>query len=338
MKRTTLIKKGESVSSATLPGASPSRVLVTGGAGFIGRWIVHRLLAQGHDVWVLDNLANGSEENLREFAGHKRFHGLQKGDVANPEDVTKAFATAPQVVIHAAAEIEVQKSLDRPASHFAANVVGTYNVLEEARRVGARLAILGTCMVYDTAGNEAISETHATKPASPYAGSKLAAEDLAYSYFRGYGLPVTILRPFNTYGPFQKSNMEGGVVSIFVRKVLDGKDLSVFGDGTQTRDLLYVEDCAEFITTAAFHPKALGEVINAGLGRDIAIKDLALLIAKDPKKVKFVPHHHPQSEVMKLLCDRRKAKALLGWEPKVTLEEGIRRLTEWTKAQGAVAR
>jgi len=317
---------------------TPQRVLVTGGAGFIGRWVVARLLATGHETSVLDNLANGDEANLLEFTKHPKFRGLQRGDVRHHEDVRKAFEARPDVIVHAAAEIEVQKSLDDPRRHFDANVVGTYHVLEEARRRDARVALIGTCMVYDTAGQEPISEEHPTRPASPYAGTKLAAEDLAYSYFRGYGLPVTILRPFNTYGPFQKSNQEGGVVSIFVRRALQGQDLNVYGDGTQTRDLLYVEDCAEFIVTAAFHPKAAGEVLNAGLGRDIAIKDLALLIAKDPKRVKFVPHHHPQSEVQKLLCDRRKAKEVLGWEPKVTLEEGVRRLTDWMRTQGALAR
>jgi UDP-glucose 4-epimerase len=127
-------------------------------------------------------------------------------------------------------------------------------------------------------------------------------------------------------------------VSIFVRRALGGQDLNVFGDGTQTRDLLYVEDCADFIVAASFHPKAVGEVINAGTGRDIPIKELALLVAKDPAKVKFVPHHHPQSEVWKLQCDPRKAKALLGWEPRVGLEEGTRRLSAWMQAQGALAR
>lgn len=312
----------------------PARVLVTGGAGFIGRWVVQRFLAEGHEVEAFDDLSNGHEKNLREFEGHPRYRGLLTGDVRKRSDVAAAFRARPDVCIHAAAQIEVQKSLDDPSSHFDVNVQGTYHVLEEARRADTKVVVVGTCMVYDTAHAGAISETHPTRPASPYAGSKLAAEDLAYAWHRGYGLPVVLLRPFNTYGPFQKSNQEGGVVSIFARRALDGQDLQVFGDGTQTRDLLYVEDCADFILRAAFHPRAPGEIFNAGLGRDLPIKDLALRVVGDPKRVKLVPHHHPQSEIPKLLCDRRKAQAVLGWAPRVELDEGVRRLTEWMRASG----
>ena len=194
-----------------------------------------------------------------------------------------------------------------------------------------KVVLLGTCMVYDLSRGGAITEEHKIKPASPYAGSKVAAEALAESYYHGLKLPVVIVRPFNTYGPFQKANMEGGVVSIFVKRNLQGETLNIFGDGTQTRDLLYVEDCADFIVKAAFSENAVGEVINAGCGKDIFINDLAVLIAKDKNKIKHVPHHHPQSEIPKLLCDYSKAKKLLGWEPKVSLEEGIKRLEDWMK-------
>jgi nucleoside-diphosphate-sugar epimerase len=178
-----------------------------------------------------------------------------------------------------------------------------------------------------------ISETHPVRPVSPYAGSKLASEVLAESYCRGYGLPVVICRPFNTYGPHQKSNLEGGVVSIFVKQCLNGEDLNVYGDGTQTRDLLYVEDCVEFLYKASITEKAIGEVINAGLGKDIAIKDLARMICPDEKKIRLVPHHHPQSEIQKLVCDYSKARAILKWEPKVTLEAGISKMRSWLQSQ-----
>jgi nucleoside-diphosphate-sugar epimerase len=123
--------------------------------------------------------------------------------------------------------------------------------------------------------------------------------------------------------------MEGGVVSIFVNSLLQGQPLKIFGDGAQTRDLLYVEDCADFIVNASFDEKAVGEVINAGSGKDIAIKDLALLICKDPKRMKRVKHHHPQSEIPKLLCNYAKAKEILGWVPKTPLEE--EKTKEWIK-------
>jgi nucleoside-diphosphate-sugar epimerase len=140
---------------------------------------------------------------------------------------------------------------------------------------------------------------------------------------------MVILRPFNTYGPYQKSSAEGGVISIFIRRYLEGKDLLIYGDGEQTRDLLYVEDCVDFIVKAAFCKKAVGEVINAGTDRDITINDLALMICKDKTRIKHVPHIHPQSEIRKLVCNCQKARKWLGWESTTSLEEGIKKTLRW---------
>jgi nucleoside-diphosphate-sugar epimerase len=140
---------------------------------------------------------------------------------------------------------------------------------------------------------------------------------------------VAVIRPFNTYGPFQKSSGEGGVVAIFIKKELKQEDLCIYGDGTQTRDLLYVGDCARFIIMCGLSNKADGQLINAGTGRDITINDLAALISSGEARIKHVPHIHPQSEVPKLLCDYSKAQQLLGWEPQVSLEEGIRKTRDW---------
>ena len=242
------------------------------------------------------------------------------------------FEEKVDICIHLAAQINVHESLKNPSKSFFSNVIGTYNILEEAKKHNVKVVLIGTCMVYDMANNGAISENSPVKPASPYAGSKLAAENLADSYARGLGLPVVILRPFNTYGPFQKSNMEGGVVSIFIKNFLENKPLPVFGDGTQTRDLLYIEDCSDFIVRASFSDKTNGEVLNAGLGKDIAIKDLALMVCKDSSKIQFVPHIHPQSEIKRLICNYSKVKRLLNWEPLTSLEEGIEKTKEWIKA------
>jgi nucleoside-diphosphate-sugar epimerase len=180
---------------------------------------------------------------------------------------------------------------------------------------------------------EGIDEKHPLQPASPYAGTKLAAENLAESYYNGYDLPVTILRPFNTYGPYQKTGMEGGVVSIFIDRDIRGETLEIFGDGTQTRDLMYVTDCAEFIVDATFSDAAIGEVINAGTGSDVSINDLAQLIASEGTEIEHVEHHHPQSEIQKLRSDPTKANRLLGWEPEISLEEGVERLRRWMKEE-----
>ncbi|GAG71528.1 unnamed protein product, partial [marine sediment metagenome] len=157
--------------------------------------------------------------------------------------------------IHLAAQINVQESIDFPEKSFKNNIVGTFYLLEAGVQYNTKIILIGTCMVYDLAdGSKPISETHTVKPVSPYAGSKLAAEELALSYYYGLGLPVVVLRPFNTYGPFQKTDMEGGVVPIFVKRKLNNQKLLIFGDGTQTRDLLYVEDFPNLFTASLVIP------------------------------------------------------------------------------------
>ena len=303
-------------------------ILVTGGAGFLGRWVVEKLLDH-HKVVVLDNLSNGDVKNISAFHGKPNFR-FMKADVLEKELLNNAFKGI-DLCIHLAAQVNVQESLNYPERAFKNNVVGTYNVLEACRRNDVKIVLVGTCLIYDLALSKPINEKHPIKPRSPYAGSKVAAEEIAISYFHGHGLPVEITRPFNTYGPYQKSNMEGGVVNIFIRRYLEGKDLLVHGDGEQTRDLLYVEDCADFIVKAAFCEAAIGEVINGGTGNDISIKDLALMICKNKTRIKYIPHDHPQSEIRKLVCQYSKARKLLGWKPKTLLEEGIQKTVDWMR-------
>lgn len=310
--------------------------LVTGGAGFIGRWVVKNLLLKEKEVVVLDNLSNARKENLAEFSDNSNLLELIIDSVINKKIVESLFEKYKfSVCLHLAAQINVQESLDFPEKAFENNVIGTYNILESARKYNTKVVLIGTCMVYDLAdSNIAISETHPVKPASPYAGSKVAAEEIAMSYYYGLNLPVVILRPFNTYGPFQKINMEGGVVSIFISRKLKNEKLLIYGDGTQTRDLLYVEDCADFIVKAAENENCIGEIINGGIGKDISINDLALMIVGDRSRIEHVKHHHPQSEIMKLVCDNRKAKKLLKWEPSTFLQEGISKLEKWIRENG----
>jgi len=301
------------------------RVSVTGAAGFIGRWVVEELLDRGHHVVGLDDLSNGSRANVAAFETDDRFT-FYEGDVRQADAVEQVVTEDVDACIHLAAEIDVHESLEDPGAHFETNVVGTQNVLRACRRTDTRLGLVGTCMVYDVADSEeGIDENHPVKPASPYAGSKLAAENMAESYHHGYGLPVTFLRPFNTYGPFQTD----GVVPIFVDRDLRGEPLKIYGDGTQTRDLLYATDCARFVVDATFSEAVVGEVINAGTGVDVSVNELAGMIASDGTKIEHVEHHHPQSEIDELRCDRSKAKRLLDWEPEISLEEGIEELRAW---------
>jgi len=308
-------------------------VLVTGGSGFIGRWVVKRLLDDDNHIWVLDDLSNGRLENLDEFRDNPALD-VTIGDIKDAGLLSKLFENSFDVCIHLAASIIVQDSIDNPRKTFENDVIGTFNVLEEARKNNTKFVFMSTCMVYNTVSTGgAISETHPTIPASPYAGAKLAGENLVQSYYHAYGLPTVILRPFNTYGPFQKSTGEGGVVSVFIQRELRKDVLNIYGDGTQTRDLMYAEDCAEFVVMAAYSNNINGKILNAGAGQDITINDLAAMICRDTGRIKHVKHIHPQSEIPKLLCDYSKAKEVLGWEPKTSLNKGIEYVKKWMKSQ-----
>ena len=306
------------------------RVLVTGAAGFIGRWVVGELLDRDHAG------PRDRQPGRRRHRGARGIRrpvpatlGFEEGDVRD-EAACRRWLAGVDAVAHLAASISVQESIDDPATTFDNDVVGTFRLLEAARRRRARFLFMSTCMVYDRATTAAgISETHPTKPASPYAASKLAGEALTLSYGHAYGLPVTVVRPFNTYGPFQRSVGEGGVVAIFVRRSLAGEELRIYGDGTQTRDLLYVTDCARFVADALLSDAAVGRILNAGTGHDVSVNDLAATIEDDAGRIVHVPHIHPQSEIPVLRCDPRLAGELLGWRPEVTLTEGLAAVRTW---------
>lgn len=309
-------------------------ILLTGGAGFIGRWVAKRLLDDGHQVWILDDLSNGREANLEEFRNHPGLREFIRGSIMDEALLAELFnAHNFDICYHLGASINVQDSIDDPRTTFNNDTVGTFYVLEQCRAHNVKVVFMSTCMVYDRCTDETgITELHPTKPASPYAGAKIGAENMVLSYYYAYGLPTVVIRPFNTYGPFQKTGGEGGVVAIFLKNKLAGLTLNIYGEGTQTRDLLYVEDCARFVAEAGYSDAVNGEIVNAGLGRDISVNDLALLIAQDPGRIRHVEHIHPQSEIQKLLCNSDKAARLLGWRPEVSLEEGIRRTEEWIRS------
>lgn len=304
------------------------RVLVTGAAGFIGRWVVAELLAARHEVLAIDNLVTGDERSLDDYAGHPGMLGFERGDIRDA-DACRRWSAGVDAVAHLAASISVQESIDDPGTTFENDVVGTFNVLEAARTTGARVLFMSTCMVYDRADRDGISEDHPTKPASPYAASKLAGEALTLSYHHAYGLPTTVVRPFNTYGPFQRSVGEGGVVAIFTRRAILEEELRIYGDGTQTRDLLYVEDCARFVVAALTSDRAMGRILNAGTGVDVSVNELAALVEPDASRIVHVPHIHPQSEIAVLRCDPSLAAELLDWRPTVSLPDGLSRVRAW---------
>lgn len=312
------------------------KILVTGGAGFIGRWLVKKLLEDGHAVLAFDDLSNGRLSNIKEFTGHTAF-GFVQGDIKDQGALANLFQQGFELVFHLAASINVQDSIDEPRTTFNNDVLGTFNVLEECRRYGIKMVFMSTCMVYDRSTETGgITELHSVKPTSPYAASKLSGEALTLSYYHAYGLPTVVVRPFNTYGPFQKSSGEGGVVSVFIQRLLQEADLQIYGDGMQTRDLLFVEDCADFLIRTGMSSACDGQIVNAGLGQDVTINELAALICSDSQRIKHVPHIHPQSEIQKLLCNSAKAKQLLDWQPRISLEEGLRKTEEWIAQQAGI--
>jgi dTDP-glucose 4,6-dehydratase len=311
------------------------KVLVTGGAGFIGSWVVEEFLKGGHETTVLDNLANGRESNLAEAKKSRFFKGLFVKDIRDEKAVEEAFKEKFDACVHLAASIHVHGSIEDPKEPLETNVNGTFNILEAARKADAKVVFVSTGIVYASTKGGKISEEHPVSASSPYAATKIAAEKLVEAYQNTYDLPTVILRPFNTYGPRELMFYEGknpvfmGVIPTFINRKLKGLELVVYGDGTQTRDFHYVGDCADFIARATLSEKAVGQIINSGAGQDISINDLAKLILGSERGIKHVPHHHMQSEHSKLVCDYSKAEKLLGWRPRVSLEEGIKLTEAW---------
>lgn len=299
---------------------------MTGGAGFIGRHVLAELLRRGQAVRVLDNLSRSRAASLDAFKGDPAFLGLVQADVADADAVDRAVAGL-DVVYHLAAEVAVGASVRDPTGAMRANVLGTLVVAETARRRDLRLVLVSTCHVY-AAADAPLAEDAAAIPASPYAASKLAAEVIAQSYVPTYGLRLTTVRPFNVYGPWQRDDAEGGVVARFLSLDLAGAPLDVHGDGSQTRDFVYVDDCARGIVDAALE-SAVGRTLNLASGAETSIAQLARLIAGDPHRVRHVPHPHPEAEVARYIGDAALARSLLGWAPRVDLSEGLARTRAW---------
>lgn len=313
------------------------QAVLTGGSGFIGRWVAKALLDEGWSVVALDDFSNSSPENVAEFASDPRFD-LIEGTIADRHAVARAFAGKPSLCLHLAAQIRVQDSIDDPVSTFLPDVDGTLFVLEAARACGAPFLFMSSCMVYAEATGGPITETHPVRPASPYAASKLSGEFLTLSYGLAYGHPVSVVRPFNTYGPFQRTTGEGGVVAIFCDRALRGEPIDIFGDGTQTRDLLYVEDCAELVLRAALSDSARNRVLNGGTGRDVSILELAEIVGGGRVATQHVAHPHPQAEIQRLVCDSSTTESILGWHAATSLENGVEQTAEWLRRRQLSAR
>jgi UDP-glucose 4-epimerase len=303
----------------------PLQSLVTGGAGFIGSNIVKRLLAQGKQPVVLDDLSSGYEENL--LPGVK----FIRGDVRDRDAVAKAMAGCG-TVLHLAASVGNKRSIDDPLTDASINMIGTLNVLEAARQHGIkRIVFSSSAGIFGELKTLPIAEDHPQDPDSPYGASKLAAEKMCLVYNKLHGMRNVCLRYFNVYGVNQRYDAYGNVIPIFANRILKGEPLTIYGDGEQTRDFVNVADVATANMAAAFSPDA-GGVFNIGSGTRVTINELARLIQKaagmEVGKEYAPPRPGDVRDSLAAICA---AKGAFGFSPETNLEDGLAEYMAWIK-------
>ena len=314
------------------------RVLVTGGAGFIPSNFIRYLLARTPwDVVSLDALTYaGNVENLADVMSHERLSFVH-GDIRDA-DLVRDVVENVDVIVNAAAESHVEKSIRDGGSEFVrTNVVGTQILLDAIREAPVeRFILISSSEVYGTAESDPMAETHPLNPRSPYAATKAAADRLAYSYFVTYGLPIVIVRPFNNYGPRQHPEK---VVPRFITQALQDEPLTVHGDGHASRDWLYVDDDADAIAAVIAAPLELiaGEDVNVATGIDITVDEIAdkVLDALDrPRSLKQYEEERP-GQVDRHIGSTEKLRRLTGWSARTSFDEGLARTAAWYRENEA---
>jgi UDP-N-acetylglucosamine/UDP-N-acetyl-alpha-D-glucosaminouronate 4-epimerase len=311
------------------------RYLVTGGAGFIGSHLVSALLKLGASVRVLDDFSSGKRENLEGPAIPEATGRLEvlEGDLRDATTVKTAL-NGVEVVFHEAAFVSVPESMERPEKCLDVNCTGTSGLLEAARQAGVRrVVVASSAAVYGDSEELPLREESTPRPQSPYAASKQMTEILAALYTRALGLEVAALRYFNVYGPRQRPDTQyAAAVPIFIRQLRSGRAPTIFGDGTQTRDLVFVGDVVRANLAAAEHPAAPGEVFNICTGLSNSILDLleALyqLIPGAPPPVFAEPR---PGDIHASVGNPAKAKSLLGFAAESSLLTGLKKTLEWTQ-------
>ncbi|MGD0780975.1 MAG: GDP-mannose 4,6-dehydratase [Dehalococcoidales bacterium] len=309
------------------------RILITGGAGFIGSHLCDKFIKEGHIVICLDNFFNGDLSNVRHLLNYKTFK-LINGDIRD-FDMLEKIIQGVDAIFNLAAQIHVDRSIVEPKLTYDINVLGTQNILEAARMYDVEKIIhMSTSEVYGSAESVPMNENHPLNAPHPYGASKIAADRMCYAYNQTYKTNIVIVRPFNTFGPRQKDTGYGGVISIFVKRVMSGQPPIIYGDGQQTRDYTNVADLVEALGLILKYPKPIPTPINIGTGKEIKILDLANMIIglfKQRGKIKPVFVEPRPGEVQRLIADNSRAKKLLGWTPKHTFEDGLASLIDWYK-------
>lgn len=307
------------------------KYLVTGGAGFIGSHIVSALLQRGAAVTVLDNYSTGKRENL---AGLKGRIEIVEADLRDAAKLAGAVRGV-DVIFHQAAFVSVPESLERPQDCFEVNVAGTASLLEAARRAGVRRVVFASsAAVYGDSPAMPLDEETPLRPLSPYAASKRVNEIYGQLYSTVFGLEVVGLRYFNVFGPRQRpDSMYAAAVPIFIRRMLDGNPVTIYGDGGQTRDLIYVQDVVRANLIAAEHPAAPGQVFNICTGNETRLLDLLEVLydffPNPPAPVFAEPR---QGDIYRSAGRPKKAAELIGFHTQATLEQGLKETVEWMRA------
>lgn len=311
-------------------GSNYSKILVAGGAGFIGSHIVDRLLEKDIEVIVLDNLYTGQPENVQHYRDNKNFKFV-KGDVRNAP-LVKRLVKDVDAVFNEAAVVSVPRSMEAPLLANEVNVGGTLNLLKACLDSGVkRFVQASSASVYGDTKTLPVSEDMPPKPISPYAVSELAAENYARVFFSAYGLETVCLRYFNVYGPRQTLSAYSGVITIFVNKLLQNQRLTIFGDGKQTRDFVYVEDVVSANMLALKKKEAVGEAFNIATGVAITINKLVWNLQEVMKKKQLKPvHKDPRpADIRHSYASIEKAKKILEYKPQFSLKKGLTKLVEW---------
>lgn len=311
------------------------RALVTGAAGFIGSTLVDRLLGDGHSVVGLDNFASGRATNIEHLTDNPEFFFVE-ADIVSADLDTVLEEYTPEVVFHLAAQIDVRHSVGDPVFDGSVNVIGTIRLAEAARKVGVRKivhtssggSIYGVPPVYPT------SEEVPTDPYSPYAAGKVAGEIYLNTFRHLYDIDCSHIAPANVYGPRQDPHGEAGVVAIFAQGLLEGKPTKVFGDGSNTRDYVFVDDVVDAFVKASGTAGG-GLRFNVGTGVETSDRALHTAVAK-AVGAPDDPEFHPArlGDLKRSCLDIGRGQKVLGWRPQVSLDEGVRRTVEYFRSVG----
>jgi UDP-glucose 4-epimerase len=304
------------------------KVLVTGGAGFIGSHLVDRLVQEGHEVVVIDNLSTGKRKNVNRAAT------FYKADIQSSR-LERVFRNErPSVVMHLAAQMNVRRSVDDPMFDASVNILGTLNVIEQAARHGARKVVFASSggAIYGEQDIFPAPESHPTRPLSPYGISKLSGEHYLSYYQRVSGIQTVSLRFANVYGPRQDPEGEAGVVAIFIQKMLTGEQPVINGNGRQTRDFVFVEDVVE--ANLLVMGQGIEGVFNVGTSSETTVNEL-FAILKELAKSDCKEVHGPakKGEQLRSTIDATKLHQQLGWEPKVGLSEGLSKTVDYFRGR-----